>query len=399
MSFSVNSTKIRTSTRVIVAVIFFALQTSLAAFPIVAFSEYGSDTFWILLRQYAHLFFYFPVFGFVILAGFYAATCVIVEFYLKHIKFGSARLFFAVATLALTSTWLAGVVFTPKVSVWEISPQQLAGDLGNPKGCAPPNCKRVPFAEAITELQRLAGHIKSMTPFLRDCRPSSLLEPDVSEQSRRYCFASRSKLNAPDCCMAQAIFSHDLQEIIIDPAGRSATKTYSAWFGPISTFVIFGSSFVGVMLIALKANLDRAYSAEIERMGRDVLIGSLSLLLFLIMAMSGQRSEALLQGNAGGVISDLMSPLLLSFVLLAFLLIVTFYKRRERESVKAVAQMGAIVGATYFFVNTDSIVDFCNRYAGVGGDGLSFAAITAVAAFFLAYIFFDYFASPRKPSV
>ena len=122
--------------RLFVAGIYLAVALSFLAVTGTLIWEFW-DTDWFTLATHdSHLFVFFPTLGLVALAAFYVPSCVFVDLYWRHVRFGRLRLIAGFTILAAASYLIADLLgANPYRPVWEIDPQVLAQDQAEPMGC------------------------------------------------------------------------------------------------------------------------------------------------------------------------------------------------------------------------------------------------------------------------
>jgi hypothetical protein len=195
--------------RLFISIVYTIIGLSFFATTAVMIYEYWDLDWFTIATFYSHLFIFFPVFGTVALCAFYTPSVAFVDMYWRHVPRGRSRFilgFFVVAALS------AGVAYlfhaSPQRSIWEVAPQRLARDAGEPANCtgvAAP-CNRLSALQALQSVRVVSKQRTGLSELVRNCEPDVLVENPEQFERRRFCFASTAFTQTPqlttdaDCC-------------------------------------------------------------------------------------------------------------------------------------------------------------------------------------------------------
>ena len=124
-----------TPARVIVAVVYVCLGLSFLASTGLLIWEFQDTDWQLMVLAHSHLFFFFPVFGILALSAVYVPSVVFADLYWRHLRYGKARFLVGLVVLATVSWAVAKWLDRPPRALWEVSPQALVADKGDPPGC------------------------------------------------------------------------------------------------------------------------------------------------------------------------------------------------------------------------------------------------------------------------
>jgi len=384
--------------RAFVACVFAAIGISfLITSGVLIWEFWGAD--WLTLGSfYSHLFLFFPTFGIVTLFAFYTPACVFTDMYMRYVPFGVQRYAFGLVVAILLS--IAGAKMLTGAgerSMFEVQPDLLLADQGEPAGCAARGaCDRLPILAAADNVRRVSQTRIGLSDLARNCRPDSLKDPLPGVMTtKRYCFASTplpddistvteaQRTTDAECCRAQARFTNAVRELHDQPGGRSLTAQVHTALLPFKIFFALVLLIISVMLAWRRKAMERHYQRYLSGIERGVLIGAAAMVIFPIMSHAFLQSAALLYfggGPTGGFRS--IAPMF-SFALGAWgLLLLFFFYGRQNARVQSLARMGGMIGSAVAVVKYDQIIDFCVRGFGSGAGlvNISLLCIAAIAA-------------------
>jgi len=380
--------------RIFIALVFLVIGLSFLATTGALVYEFW-DTDWLALATfYSHLFVFFPIFGIVTLVGFYAPACGFLDMYWRHVPLGRLRFVVGFLTVALLSFVIAQQMRAgPERSVFEVKPEVLAADKGEPAGCADQAiCQRMPVLAAVKNVRRVSQSRIGLSDLARNCTPDPLKGAGTgSLEQPRYCFASTplpagegqaGKLTLStdaECCRAQKQLVSAVNAMHDDPARRSLTGLIHNWTLPFKVFFMLMLLTISFMLAFRRRSLEHHYAPYLDGIERGVLIGAAAMVIFPIMTHAFLQSAALLYGAGpiGGFRAS--APLFsLAFGAWALLLLFYFYGRRDKE-IQALARIGGVIGGAVAIVKYEQIIDFLVRLIGSGAGYVSLTVLTLIA--------------------
>ena len=137
-----------TGARIFVAIVFILLGASFLASTGLLIREFQDAEWGAMLLAHSHLFVFYPLFGILALAAFYLPSVIFVDLYWRHLPFGKLRFLAGLAVITVVSFGVFRWLDKEPRAVWEIAPQALLADRGEPAGCsssASAACQRAPI--------------------------------------------------------------------------------------------------------------------------------------------------------------------------------------------------------------------------------------------------------------
>ncbi len=372
--------------RTFVAMVFAVLGVSFVVTTATLMHEFRDLDWFSIAAFYSHLFIFFPTVGLLALAAFFVPAAVFVDLYWSHVRWGRIR--FAVGTLLLValSLLLTRVILSGAVpAIWELQPETIAGDQGNPRRCAetkvgspesetdsvllPNRCKRVPVMDALLAVRAVSQKRTGLSPFVRDCKPDPFIEPSPENALKRYCFPNKQFQAAAECCAAQAVLSQDLTDMYAAEDGQhSRTGRLHRLLLPLKVFFLLVVLVIGILLAVWRKEVDRHFPAHASRIERGVLVGAIAMLLWPITNHAFIQAATVLYGGYGDGAYAKMSPLFSAiFGMWALLLIMFFFRQHERD-LEAAGKIFGGVASVIAVMKYNQIIDYSVRFVGSGSD-------------------------------
>ncbi|MDX2258738.1 MAG: hypothetical protein NW205_07430 [Hyphomicrobiaceae bacterium] len=376
------------SARAFVAIVFTVLGLSFVATTATLVYEFGivepKGEWFALAAFYSHLFVFFPIFGLLALCAFYIPSCAFTDMYWRHVPYGQTRFAIGFAVLAgasLAMGWQLGGGSLR--SIWEAKPGVLVADQGEPAGCLAnqqQSCRRVPVLAAVADVREKSSARTGMTQFVRDCQQDPLIETPPEALAKRYCFVTRTRIDAALCCDAQLAFATTMQKMTAEPADRSMTGFVHKLTLPFKIFFLLVVMVIALLLAARRHGIAEHYRPWIRKIERGVLVGAFAMLFLPIMNLAFLQSSGLLYGTAVDSNYRFMSwPLMIGFGCWALALLFFFFRDSDKD-VETVGRVAGVVGSALAISNYGVIIDLFARYAGAGGATWSFAMLAVIAA-------------------
>lgn len=371
--------------RIFVAIVFTIIGASFFATTGALYYEFGHQTnsnTWIPLATfYSHLFIFFPLFGILALVAFFIPACAFVDMYWRHVPWG--RLRFGLGLLSVLAISVAagmGLGSGQLRSIWEVKPDVLTQDPGEPAGCnaAQQTCLRVPVLEALSDVRARSSDRIGMSQFVRDCTPDPLIETPPEQLARRYCFASRTLVDAATCCRAQERFGQAIRQMFGPEANRSLTVQVHKAMLPFKIFFLLMLFLIGLLLAIRRRQIGKHYGAWILKIERGVLIGAVAMLFFPVMNLAFLQSSGLLYGTAlDSVYRSISWPMMAAFGLWALLLLFFFFRDVDKD-IETVARIAGVVGSALAIMKYQLIVDHAVWFMGAGASIVTLGMIAAM---------------------
>ena len=380
--------------RIFVAVIFTVIGATFIATTGALYYEFGyvakSDAWISLAAFYSHLFIFFPIFGILALVAFYVPASVFVDMYWRHVRFGGLR--FMVGLMAVTALSVGaglGLGSGQLRSIWEVKPRVLAQDAGQPANCdsSGQTCFRVPVLTALQDVRTESQKRVGMSQFVRNCEPDPLIETPPEQMQRRYCFVSRTMVDAATCCQAQKQFGLAIREMHEEEANRSLTVMVHKALLPFKIFFLLVVFLIALLLAMRRHELNEHYGGWIQKIERGVLIGAVAMLCFPLMNLAFLQSSGLLYGTSlDSVYRSISWPLMGAFGAWALLLLFFFFRDADKD-LETVARIGGVAFSALAVMKYQLIVDYAVRLVGSGASLVTLGAIAAlVGAAFIAIV-------------
>lgn len=380
--------------RIFVAVAFTILGATFIATTGALYYEFGyqakSDAWISLATFYSHLFIFFPLFGVLALVAFYVPSCVFVDMYWRHVSWGKLRFtlgLLLVAAISVGAGW--GLGGGQLRSIWEVKPEVLAEDPGDPPGCnsAQQSCLRIPVMTALSDVVARSKARAGMSQFVRNCEPDPLIETPPEQLSRRYCFATQTLVDAATCCQAQKQFGLAIRNMFEPEANRSLMVKVHKALLPFKIFFLLVVFLIAPLLAIRRRGIAENYGPWIIKIERGVLVGAVAMLFFPIMNLAFLQSSGLLYGTAlDSVYRSISWPLMLTFGGWALLLLFFFFRDVDKD-IETVARIAGVVGSALAVTKYQLIVDYAVRFMGSGASITTLGIIAALVGIaFLAIV-------------
>jgi hypothetical protein len=361
--------------RVFIAVLYTLIGLSFLATTGVLMSEFRDHGWLTLATFYSHLFLFFPLFGVLALIAFFTPSCVFLDMYWRHVKYGRIRFTLGLLVIALASWFLAqGLINSRERSIWEVRPEVLERDRVSLANCATAtgSCSRLAAIDALDNVRKVSQSRIGLSDLAPNCDRDPLISSPLNPEVKRFCFASTPIAGAArlsldnECCRAQRNLVSAVSAMAGDFDQRSVTAKVHMYTLPLKVFFLLTLLVISVMLAFRRRNLEQHYAQYIFPIERGVLIGAVAMLFYPIMSHAFLQSAALLYGAGEGSSYRTPAPFIsFAFGSWALLLLFFFYRRRDKE-VEAIGRMGGVIASAVAVLKYDLIIDYFIRVAGSG---------------------------------
>ena len=373
--------------------------------------EFWDEGTWVdFLAIDSHLFVFFPAFGVIALVAFYLPAAAFFDLYWHRLRWGKMR-FVLGFSLAVAASWAlaSAILSSANKPIWDIPQQTLASDRGMPAGCAEGggnSCTRLPLLGALGNLRTVSQSRQSIRPFIRQCVKDPLIDRAARKGPDRFCLAATPMSGTPvllddaSCCKAQDALIRAIGEMSDD---RPARDFVSVLKSPLRIFERLnghaGTSLTGdvhALLLPLKGlffltllgisffltmhfdELQEFYAEYLPGIEAGVLIGTFAVLFFPLMSQAFLLANEALVGVAGlGFFSQIVPFLSLAFGMWTLLIMLFFFRGRNKETEIAGKILGAALGVVTL-IQYEAIVGFLVRAIGAGADETGLVAIGLV---------------------
>lgn len=376
----------------VVAILFVIMGLSFIATTAVLWFEFRNHGWFTLAAFYSHLFIFFPTFGILALCAFFIPASALLDLYWNHVKYGRIRFTFAVLVLVIASLLIGRALVAGDVpAIWWLQPETLLADQGEPAGCAKSategQCRRHAIIDSVEEVRKVSQRRAGLSSFVRECKPDPLMETPAELMQKRYCFVTKTRTTAAECCNAQDVFMVGLSQLYANERTHSVTGRIHAVTVPLKIFFLFMILAIGILLALWRRTIDRLYHPYTPRIERGLLIGALAMLLWPVSNHGFLQSSSLLYGKVGEGFYATLSPIMsFCFAAWAMLLVLFFFRRYERD-IEAAGKIGGGIASAVAIIKYNEIIDYATRFLGSGADPieLSIMAGLLVTAFVALY--------------
>jgi hypothetical protein len=372
-----------------VATVFVLLGVSFVTSTAVMIHEFRDGTWEVLLFAHSHLFFFFPVFGLLVLAAFYIPAVVFTDFYWrpKNVRYGRTRYLLGTVVVLLLSANFAWQLTNKSVrGVWEIAPAVLAEE----RPAVVPDCRsdgkacvRQPLLKALEDLREKGRQRSTVAEFARSCSQDGLMEEAPQARAKRYCFPAGERMEATACCSVQKAYTRYLAETARDETKRSLTSRVEEIVTYFKSFFILVLVVVGVLLVAWQNRIAKAYAERLPAIERGVIVGAVAMLFWLLMDYGYQQTTDVLGGR-----ENANFPLRLSLVVAPWAAILVIYFVRRLETVRFnIAQLITVTVSALALLRYEQISNNSVRLLGSGADEWYFIGLIGLALFALGLVY------------
>lgn len=368
--------------RATVFIIFAVLGASFLSVLGALVYEFHSTQWLPLATIYSQLFLFFPTFGILALCAFYFPACIFLDMYWQHIPMGRIRIVVGGIVLAAGSFAIAQPLLTGVPAIWQIEPQVIEADRGEPPGCAEgqQSCARLPVMEAVSLVREASQNRVGLGPFGRDCaleKDPFLPAPD-SFNEQRYCFATGEMASGSACCSAQANFRDHMSTLYEQPENRALTGKVHEWVLPFIIFFLLIVFVIGLMLVIRRRSLDEYYGKYLNRLERGVLVGAFAMLFWPLSNHAYIQSSAVIFGGSSRSLFVTLAPVFSLLFGLWALMLFFFFLRRYKQDVETVGKIGGVIVSGIAFLRYEELIGYFERLAGSGADSLSLGFLGAI---------------------
>ncbi len=330
---------------------------------------------------YSQLFLFFPTFGILALCAFYFPACIFLDMYWNHVTAGKARVFIGGIALAVGSFFLAQMLLQGVPAIWQVAPQTLQADRGEPAGCSEnQSCARMPTLEAISLVREASRNRMGLAAFGRDCsvQDDPYLPVPESFDEPRFCFANGQMTAGAECCAAQERFREHMREMHSSAGNQTLTSVVHAGALPFIIFFLLVLFVIGLMLVIRRRSLGEFYGKHLNRIERGVLVGAFAMMFWPLSNHAYIQSTAVLFGGSSRSLFVMLAPGFSFLFGLWSLMLLFFFLRRYREDIELVGKIGGIIISAVAFLRYDELVGYFERLAGSGADSLSLGFLGAI---------------------
>ena len=394
-----------------VGLVFTLLGASFFASTGLLIYEFRHSHWDLLLFSHSHLFFFFPVFGIMVLAAFYIPSVVFTDFYWRrgNVPLGRTRFMFGTLVVLVVAAGLTLHLANQQPrGIWEISPMALAADQAAPPvvvdDCRTESggpCVRQPLLMALRDLRERGLQRQTITEFARSCSSDPMMEAPETDKAMRWCFPAGARMSAKDCCTVQRQFAGDVAAKFHDEKARSLISRVEEVATFFKVFFVIVLVVIGILLVVWQDQIARKYENRLPAIERGVIVGAIGMLFWLLMDYGFQQTSDVLVGRAKPGF-----PFRLSLIVAPWtaVLILYFVKRMGNTMFNA-AQLSTILGSAVAVLRYEQISNASVRMLGSGAETGIFVALIVLAVFGIGLVYGPWMLPlpparryPRQPS-
>jgi len=369
--------------RTTVFLIFAILGASFLTILGVLAYEYREMNWSAIAVVYSQLFLFFPTFGILALCAFYFPACVFLDMYWNHVPYGRARVWIGGILLAVASYAIAQPLLTGLPAVWQLKPEVLRADRGQPAGCAQTQqpCDRLPVMDALSQVREAGMDRVGLAAFGRDCSvlDDKYLPPPESFEEPRYCFASgEERATGEECCTAQKQFRDYMRSSYRVVEDRALTGKVHEWVLPFIIFFLLVLLVIGLMLVIRRRSLGEFYNKHLNRLERGVVVGAFAMLFWPLSNHAYIQSTAVLFGGSSRSLFVTLAPVFSLLFGLWALMLLFFFLRRYKTDIEMVGKIAGVIVSGIAFLRYEELVGYFERLAGSGADAWSLGFLGAI---------------------
>ncbi len=368
--------------KIFASLVFALLGASFIASTALLYLEFRDHSFGTLALTHSHLFLFFPTFGILALCAFHLPSAVFVHLYWYTVPRGRLRFLHGFAwaiALALFASYVLLGEFTGPRHVWEVDPQILARDKGEPVNCGAAVCRRVPALEAIKNLRESSTTSVPLSKLGRACKSGDLIEPPEDFGKERFCVPAGKKLNGVQCCAVQQAMRDSIDRQFAQKSPRSRLAELEMHLQTLKAFFIVVLMVIAILLLIWRLKIQRLYPDFARRIDWQVMVGAFALLLWPVMDYAYQDAANALYGRFDDGIQ-----LRLSLVVAPWLAVILYYfLQRFHRRVEVLGQLLGVAGGLLAVFARDELRDLATKMTGVGMPSWMFVvfALALIAGF------------------
>jgi hypothetical protein len=264
---------------------------------------------------------------------------------------------------------------------------------------------------------------QGLRPRVRNCQTDPLIEQATQVGPKRYCIVTTAFSASPalktdqECCRAQHSFLNYVSGLqsFGEPRGRveslrlplryfetnaaesnlSRTGLLHGLLLPLKVMFLLVLVAISILMTVHLRKIEQLYMPYLVRMETGLLIGTFATLFFPLMSQAFLQSVDAMVGDLGrGNFSNIVPIMSFAFGVWTILILLYFYRRRDKEA-ELFAKIGGAAAGIVALVQYEVIVDFLVRTIGSGADWYVVVA-AAMAAPVVSIIVLLLMAKPNR---
>jgi len=272
------------------------------------------------------------------------------------------------------------------------------------------DCTRLPVVQVVKNLRDVSQSRLGLRPLVRNCQTDPLIERAAQVGPKRYCMVTTPFSVSPalktdqECCRAQQSFlayvsglqSSRLQGEVAEPfaplrlplrffevepseSNLSMTGLLHGLLLPLKVLFLLVLVAISILMTVHLRKIEQLYEPYLGRMETGLLIGTFATLFFPLMSQAFLQSVDAMVGDQGrGNFSNIVPILSFAFGVWTVLILLYFYRRRDKEA-EIFAKIGGAAAGIVALVQYEAIIDFLVRTVGSGADWFLVIAAAVLA--------------------
>jgi hypothetical protein len=374
--------------RIFVFVIFLICGLTFLGHTIALAWEFWDANWFDIAALTSTVFIFFPTFGLIALVAFYVPAYVLVDMYWRYATFGKVRFVVGTIVIASLSYWIGAQLADRNRGMYMIAPQSLIADTGDPAGCeSAGSCNRLPMLAIVDNVHRIGASHFGLAEFIHQCESDPFLDIPPGSELKRFCFAStplptsaasRPQLStSAQCCHAQALLRNAIED-----GYASGSSIAARLYQPsmtIKVFFLFVALAVNLLLVVNHRTLETQYGPIMHHVEVCVIVATVAMLFYPLMYQGDIQALDALYGTANRPVVRSLGPYLsLLFGVGALLVLLFFYRRRDKQ-VEQLGKMTGVVAGALAVIKYDQVIAVVQKAIGVGSSWTAFVVIFVVS--------------------
>jgi hypothetical protein len=380
--------------------LFAILGLSFLSPTIVLAFEFWDANWFGFATQTAGIFVFLPTFGIVALAAGYTPFCALVDMYWRHVRFGRLCLVVGLVALGALSYWIGSALHARAPLTYEIAPETLRRDTGEPAGCATglTGCDRLPVLNIVGNVQQVSRSRIGLREFVHECLADPFVDAQLESDKKRFCFASTplppsantsARLSSSaECCRSQEHLEKAIAALYAQPSERSWTEKAYQLVLPFEVFFLVTAFIMAFALALQHRDIETHYKEMIERIEVGLVIAVVALLFFPLITHADMLTNDAVYGTTRrGVIKPFVPYLSFAYGVGALLVVLFFYRRRDKE-VEMFGKMAGVLASAVAVIKYDQMISIFTRVLGSGASWITIGTLAVMSGLIVMALLF-----------
>jgi hypothetical protein len=399
--------KVPVAARVFVAIFFLVFCVAFLGQTILFAWEFWDAHWFDIASLTSTVFIFFPTFGIIALFAFYLPAAVLVDNYWRYARLGKIRFVVGAIAIAAISYWIGAELAAANRGLYMIAPSTLIADKGEPDTCAADesNCNRLPMLDIVANVHRISTSRLGLAEFIHQCETDPFLDNPVVNEQKRFCFAStplppgkgKPQLStSAQCCHAQALLRDAIAQRYDGAGERSVAAQLYQPFMTVKVFFLFVALTINLLLVLNHNTLARHYAPIMPQVEVCIIAATVAMLFYPLMYQGDIQALDALYGTADRPVVRSLGPYLsLLFGVGALLVVLFFYRRRDKQ-LEQLGKMTGVVAGALAVIKYDQVIGVIAKLVGSGSSRHSFVVISILSVIFVVALLFGIAWHARK---